>query len=103
MDLRQHSRPGRFEVKRQCLSKVVQSTIRRLALARHVNLQGLRYEPSVLWPDNRCELLLLHKGIPKLSESFRLAAQHPAMLMGYTPSEMLSVTAIPAAVLHQEA
>ena len=40
-------------MKLQRLSEVVKRNIGRLTLARDVDLQCLRYEPTVLLPDNR--------------------------------------------------
>lgn len=37
----------------QSLGKVVKRNMGRLTLARNVDLQGLRYEPTVLLPNNR--------------------------------------------------
>ncbi len=53
MNLWCHSRTGRFEMELQRLNKVVKRNIGRLTLARDVDLQCLRHEPTVLLPDNR--------------------------------------------------
>lgn len=75
VDFRQHGRPGRFVMELQCLSKIVKSITRRLTLAGNVNLQGLGHKPSVLGPDNGCELHVLHKGIPELSDVLLVLAK----------------------------
>ena len=61
MNCRQGGGPGRFEVEFQSLREVVKRDIGRLALARNVNLQSLGYKPTVLLPDNRGQLFLLHR------------------------------------------
>jgi hypothetical protein len=55
--VRSDGRHGRCEVKLQCITKIFESLIFRLSLARHVNLDALRYERFIFLPNAGGEFL----------------------------------------------